>query len=121
MADKFLLKEVELLENGRGSDFAFLEKIQKQYKSSRHGPLRTMRFYRYHADYIGYKDIGYLGFRTVEGCLELEIPVNDLDSTKVLIFGSTLKELHLEYRTTYLPEKYKKKGSGKCASDSRNR
>ena len=118
MADKFLLKEVELLENGRGSDFAFLEKIQKQYKSSYHGPLRTMRFYRYHADYIGYMDIGYLSFRTVEGCLELEIPLEPLGSTKVLIFGSTLKELHIEYRTTYLPEKYKKKGREKSASYS---
>ena len=118
MADKIRLKEIELVENGRGSDFAFLEIIQKQYKSSYHGPLRTMRFYRYHADYIGYMDIGYLSFKTVEGCLELEIPLEHLGSTKVLIFGSTLKELHIEYRTTYLPEKYKKKGREKSASYS---
>ena len=118
MADKFLLKETELVENGRSGDFAFLEKIKKLNKLSCHRPVRIMRFYRYHADYIGYMDIGYLSFRTVEGCLELEIPLEPLGSTKVLIFGSTLKELHIEYRTTYLPEKYKKKGGEKSASYS---
>ena len=118
MADKFLLKETELVENGRSGDFAFLEKIKKLNKLSCHRPVRIMRFYRYHADYIGYMDIGYLSFRTVEGCLELEIPLEHLVSTKVLIFGSTLKELHIEYRTTYLPEKYKKKGREKSASYS---
>ena len=110
MASNKELHELRLIENGRGGEFAFLDELTKKYKSVKNRPLRIMRFYRYHDDYIGYKDIGYLSFNTINGNLELQVPVNEKSSVVLVILRNTLSSLHVEYKTTYIPEKYKSQG-----------
>ena len=100
MASNKELHELRLIENGRGGEFAFLDELTRKNKSVKNRPLRIMRFYRYHDDYIGYKDIGYLSFNTINGNLELQVPVNEKSSVVLVILRNTLSSLHVEYKTT---------------------
>lgn len=112
MAEKMAIHELELIENGRGDEFAFLDNIIEKRRPATGRPARIMRFFRYHSDYIGYKDIRYLSFKGINGSLEIQIPIGEKGNVAIVIPRSTLTALRIEYRTTYLPEKYQEKRRG---------
>ena len=112
MAEKMVIQELALIENGRGDEFAFLDNIIRNRRPDRSRPARIMRFLRYHSDYIAYKDIRYLSFKGINGSLEIQIPIGEKGNMAIVIPRSTLTALRIEYRTTYLPDKYQDKRRG---------
>lgn len=109
MAKDFGFKDAELIENGYGGEFEFLDELITKFRPSGERPVRIMRFYRYHENYVAYRDLGYLSFTAINGNLELRIPVKKEGSVVLVLPRSTLRKQEVEYRTTYIPEVYKKR------------
>ena len=97
------MREIEFIEGGKNGEFDFiLEKCSNRSKN-KESYGRTMRFYKFHEDYVGYIEIKYITFECHRFYISIALPWTDTISKIIYIQKDELKKKGITYLTSTSP------------------